>query len=289
MIRGIYTGASSMAAKINQMNVISNNLANVNTSGFKKDVMTFKALPEMLARRVDDNGIRILPIGSIDLKPIVGRLGTGVETSEVYTQQTQGSLRITENHFDFALEGDGFFTIKTPKGNRYTRDGAFSINNANQLVTKEGHPVMGEKGIIIIKINNFNVDPLGNIFHNPDFQDPLGRPVQMHESSPKASEIIDQLKIVRFPRDRYLKKEGNSFYAETEASGQAIGWQQFTQRYGVDLSMKVLQGFLETSNVSPVQEMVKMIEVQRSYEASQKTITSSDQLLGKLINLMARA
>jgi flagellar basal-body rod protein FlgG len=286
MIRGIYTGASAMVAKINQMNVIANNLANVNTTSFKNDIMTFKALPEMIARRVNDDGIKVFPLGSIDTRPVVGRLGTGVESSEVFTQQTQGSLRATENPFDFALEGDGFFSVLTPNGERYTRDGAFNINPNNQLVTKEGHLILGENGPIIIKINNFNVDKLGNIFQDQSLQEPLERPVQINESGLQGETLIDRFKIVRFARDRYLKKEGASFYINSEASGPALNWKELPQRYGKELSMKVIQGFLETSNVNPVKEMVKMIEVQRSYEASQKTITSGDESLGQLLRLI---
>lgn len=289
MIRGIYTGASSMAAKTNQMNVIANNLANVNTTGFRTDVMTFKALPEMIARRVNDDGMRQLPVGSVDIRPVVGRLGTGVESNEVYTQHIQGSLRTTENPFDFAIQGDGFFVVTTPNGERYTRDGAFAINNNNQLVTKEGHLVLGENGPITIKVNNFNVDKLGRIYVNSTLNNPLERPVQMTEGGTIGQEVIDRIRVVRFEHDRYLKKEGSSFFTATEESGVPLNWRDLPERYGKPLSFSLAQGFLETSNVNPIQEMVRMIEVQRSYEASQKTVTSGDQMLGRLLSIMANA
>ena len=285
MVRGIYTGASAMAARVNQMNVISNNLANVNTTGFKKDLSIFKSHPEMLVRRTNDNGIRLIPPGSIDLKPIVGNLGTGVELNEIYNQKQQGSLQKTDNPFDFAIEGKGYFEIQTPDGIRYTRNGAFKINDKFELVTKEGFQVMGEKGIIRLKTNNFEVTKDGKIYTNESLNEPFERPVQIIENGFENAQEIDQFKIVSFPRERYLQKEGSSFYSQTEESGDAFLVKDF------DVNplpkTKLVKGFLETSNVNAVQEMVKMIEAQRAYEASQKTITSSDEILGKLINNMA--
>ena len=93
MVRGLYTGASSMAARINNMNVLSNNLANANTTGFKRDLPIYKAHPEMVVRRNNDDGVRVIPIGSFDIRPVVGKLGTGVELNEVYNQKNQGSLK----------------------------------------------------------------------------------------------------------------------------------------------------------------------------------------------------
>lgn len=290
MIRGIYTGAASMAARTDQINVIANNLANINTTGFKSDLTSFKALPEMLIRRTNDDGVYHIPaLGSIDVRPVVGRMGTGVEVNEVFTQHNQGSLRATENAFDFAIEGDGFFTILTPEGERYTRDGSFAINDLNQLTTKEGHLVMGKNGPITIKINNFHVDKRGQIYINPSLQNPLERPVQITEAGLEGEVVLDRFRITRFERDRYIKKEGNSFYSATEESGPPLSWRDLPERFGKPLTFSLIQGFLETSNVNPIQEMVKMIEVQRSYEASQKTITSSDQMLRKLLGIMVNA
>ena len=124
MLRGIYTGASGMIAQDARMDAIANNLANVDQTGYKKDLTLFKAFPDMLLRRINDDGLGITPAGSYDTMPIVGKLGTGVEVNEVYTQFDQGSLQSTENNFDLALEGQGFFTVMTERGERYTRNGA---------------------------------------------------------------------------------------------------------------------------------------------------------------------
>ena len=124
MLRGIYTGASGMIAQQARLDVVANNLANVDKTGFKKDLAIFKAFPDMLIRRLNDNGLGITPAGSYDTMPYVGKLGTGVEVNEVYTDFDQGSLQRTENNFDLALDGRGFLTVKTERGERYTRNGS---------------------------------------------------------------------------------------------------------------------------------------------------------------------
>ncbi len=295
MVRGIYTGASGMAARVHQMNVVANNLANVNTTGFKRDLMLFKAAPEMVARRTNDNGLVVLPqLGSLDTRPVVGRLGTGVEVNEVYHELEQSSLRGTDNVFDFALEGDGFFSVLTPEGERYTRNGNFTLNAERVLMTHEGYPILGEAGIIQLKTNNFTLNDDGEIFINPQFSQPAERPVRLTENGYDEIQRLDRLKLVRFPRERYLEKAGTSFYSVTEQSGSPVLAREYS-RVDYDgnvlaerspLALKVVQGFLENSNVNPVIEMVKMIEVQRAYEASQKSITTGDQLLSRLINSM---
>ncbi len=284
MIRGFYTGASSMAARVNTINVISNNLANVNTSGFKKDLALFKAHPEMVIRRNNDDGVRLIPIGSLDIRPVVGRLGTGVELNEVYTQKEQGSLQSTENPLDLAIEGKGYFTVLTDKGERYTRNGGFTLNDQSYLTTLEGHAVLGEKGPIKLKDGNFTINPQGRIFVNRNLETPPDQFAQIGRNGYEEVEELDRLRVVNFPLDRYLVKEGSSFYRTSEESGEPFS--AFSANNAAPL--KVLQGFKENSNVNPVNEMVNMIEVQRSYEASQKTITSGDMLLDKLINQMAR-
>ncbi len=281
MIRGLYTGASAMVGRTVEMDVISNNLANVNTVGYKRDETLYKAFPEMLIRRFNDDGVRKIPIGSYDVSPVVGRLGTGVEVNEIYTQKGQGALQVTDNPLDMAIEGQGYFVIKTDQGERYTRNGSFLINRNNELVTKEGHQVMGETGVIKIKSNNFVVNDKGEIYINELLNQPEDRPVQLNENGFENARLLDTLRIVDFPLDRYLKKVGSSFFRATEESGNA---QVITNN-----RPHVKQGSLEMSNVNAVREMVKMIEVQRSYEASQKTITSHDGTLDKLINQMATA
>ena len=259
MMRGIYTAASSMKARNHQMNVISNNLANVNTTGYKKDISIFKSFPEMLIRRINDKVYRF-PEGSRDAYPIVGKIGTGVELNEVFNEKSMGNLRNTENKLDLAIRGKkGFFNIMTQDGERYTRSGSFLLNNRRELVTQEGEFVMGKNGKITIDADNFTIDKRGRIYAN------------------EGTSLIDQINIVDFRNVRFLKKQGDSFYKTTEESGEAFS-----------IEINIESGFLETSNVNAIEEMVKMIEVQRSYEASQKTVVTHDEMTNKLINSMAR-
>jgi len=267
-----------MMAQQARLDTIANNLANVDKTGYKRDLTIFKAFPDMLIRRINDDGQGITPAGSYDTMPYVGKLGTGVEVNEVYTQFDQGSMQRTESPFDFALEGQGFFTVMTERGERFTRNGSFTINEEGILVNHKGYAVMGENGPIRLQKNNFMVNERGEVLVNaamsPEPEDVVG----MTQNNWEQPVVIDRLKLADFENIRELKKEGESLYTDTEYSGPPLPPQQ----------LKVVQGFLEKSNVNAVREMVEMIEVQRSYEANQKSITSGDQTLGKLINEVAR-
>lgn len=282
MLRGLYTGASGMKAQMNRLDALSNNLANVNTTGYKRDTSVQKAFPEMLIRRMDDNGVRRLPIGSIDSAPIVGKLGTGVEYNESFTVFQQGSLTQTESPFDVALEQKGFFVVDTPYGERYTRNGSFTLGKEGMLLTKEGYPVLGENGPIHIKKNNFTIDADGKIYQNGKLSDDPQRMVSLEENQWEETELVDRIQVVNFDRDRFVKKQGGSLWKATEDSGEAYIMEGETRP-------KVRQGFLEASNVNPVHEMVNMITVNRAYESNQKVIATQDNLTGKLINNAARA
>ncbi len=277
MIRGLYTGASGMVVQMHRMDAISNNLANVDLNGYKRDTAVNKAFPELLLRRMNDEGVYIFPFGSIDTTPIVGKLGTGAELNEVYTVFTQGALKETGNPFDLAFEGDGFLSIETSEGERYTRNGSFLLNNDGYMVTKNGDFVLGEKGPIALKKNNFVIDQDGVIYQNSTFAGDERRLVSLEENEWENLERVDRLKIVNFKRKRYLKKMGNSYWQSTTESGAA--------RIVISSERpRIRQGFLEGSNVNPVIEMVQMIEAHRTYEANQKLIQSEDSLLGRLIN-----
>lgn len=283
MIRGLYTGASGMQAQQHRMDALANNLANVDLNGYKKDTSVHKAFPEMLIRRMNDDGVHTFPIGSVDSAPIVGKLGTGVEYNESFTVFSQGALKETANPFDLALDGDGFFTIQTNQGERYTRNGSFVLGKEGYLLTKEGYKVLGENGPIQIKLNNFTIDKQGRVFQNGALSDDPRRLVTMEENDWAETELVDNLKVVRFDGrgNRFLKKQGSSLWRDTPESGSAAV-------APLEDRPKVLQGFLEASNVNPVTEMVNMIEVNRAYEANQKVITSQDGMLNKLINQAAK-
>lgn len=277
MLRGIYTGASGMTAQMHRMDALSNNLANVDLTGYKRDTTIHKAFPELLIRRINDDGVFKFPFGSIETGPVVGRLGTGVETNEVFTSFEQGALKETGNPFDLALEGRGFFALATPDGERYTRNGGFVLGKEGLLETKEGLPVLGENGLIRIKENNFVIDSQGRVYENLSYSGDPERLVSLEENEWENMQLVDTLRIVDFRRERYLEKHGTSMWRSTTESGEPIG-------VAGDDGPRVHQGFLESSNVNPVTEMVQLIEVNRAYEANQKAIQSQDTLVGRLFN-----
>lgn len=282
MVRGLYTAASGMITQQNRLDILSNNLANVDLTGYKSDIASLKAFPELLLKRLNDDGLYKFPQGYLDTAPVIGKLGTGVTVNESYTVFEQGSLRESSNDFDFALEGEGFFAVQTPQGERYTRNGSFTLGVEGMLLTKEGYPVLGESGNpIYIKVNNFTVNPQGEILHNPLFEGDPKRLVSFMENDWETTEVLDTLKIVQFERPRYAKKEGNSLWKSTETSGEA-------NLLATNKRPNVRQGFLEASNVNAVQEMVRMISVNRAYEANQKVIATEDTLIGKLLEEVRR-
>lgn len=256
MIRGWYIGSSGMNAQQNRLDAISNNLANVDTAGYKRDISMSKSFSELLLRRTEADGVYKTSVGSADAAPIIGKLGLGVETNENYTSFEQGSFRATDSSSDFALSGEGFFSVETPAGERYTRNGNFILGKEGVLVTKDGYPLMGENGQIHLEDNNFNVNEDGMIYS-------------------KDGEFIDRIKVVRFDNERYLKKMGNSLWSANDISGSAYVAEGSERP-------KMMQGYVETSNVNVVEEMVKMIEVNRAYEANQKTIQSEDAMMSTL-------
>lgn len=257
MIRGWYIGSSGMNAQQTRLDAISNNLANADTTGFKRDIAVSKSFPELLMRRMNDDGVYETPFGSADVAPIIGKIGLGVETNELYTDFEQGSFKQTSTHTDMALSGEGFFSVETPSGERYTRNGNFLVGKEGILVTKEGYPVLGENGYIRVADDRFTVNQDGMVYSENDM------------------ELIDRFKIVRFDNERYLQKMGSSLYKDTDVTGAAYVAE------GKERPV-VLQNYVETSNVNVVNEMVSMIEVNRAYEANQKTIQAQDTMMSTL-------
>lgn len=282
MVRGLFTASSGMLAQLNKISIVANNLANVYTTAYKREEGILKAFPQILARRINDDGVVTFPLGSYDVAPVIGRIGTGVELNEIYTVFEQGVLRETGNEFDLALEGEGFFVVETPYGKLLTRNGSFKIDKDGFLVTKEGYKVLGEKGYIKVKSGNFKVDEQGNIWMNMkyDEEDPT-QFVSASHNQWEEQEIYDRLLIVNVRHPRYLEKFGMSYYKTTEISGDFFVLNGETRP-------KVHQGFLETANVNPVVEMVKLIEIERLYEANSKVVQTEDQLLGRVVNEVGR-
>jgi len=269
MVRAWYTGASGMNAQQKRLDAISNNLANVDTTSYKRDISVSKSFPELLLRRMEDDGVYRHPFGSADVAPIIGKVGLGVELNELFTDFQQGSYKPTGNNTDMSLEGKGFFAVETPYGERYTRNGNFTIGVEGYLLTKEGYPVLGENGRLFLQDMNFTVNKNGEVW------------VQPITDSDADSILLDRLRVCTFENDRYISKQGSSLYKDTPVSGPAVPFE------GPGRPI-VTQGFLETSNVNVVNEMVQMIEVNRAYEANQKTIQAEDTMMSKLWSEVVR-
>lgn len=253
MIRGLYTVASGMLMEQQKLDSISNNLANVNTTGFKKDIFTVVPFKEMLIKRLNDPSINSMsnPVQSI------GTLTNGVCVSQIYTDYTQGSLEKTDNELDFGLNGAGFFAVKAnsknTQGNFYTRDGNFSLNNQGMLVTKDGYYVLGQNGPIKLNPNvSVKVSSNGNIYQN--------------------DKLVDKLQLTNFKDTTQLRKMGDNLVSAT------------AQATKTPFTGEVEQGMLESSNVNTIKEMVNMINTMRTFEADQRVITTEDGTLDKAVN-----
>lgn len=251
MIKGLYTAASGMTAQLANQEVISNNLANVDTTGYKKDLVVNKAFSSLLINRIGDITDRGMDV-------TLGKLGTGVQLDGTYTDYAPGTVKATDNKFDVALDSNGFFVIDTPQGERYTRDGSFTLAANGDLVTKNGYAVLGQQGVI-------------NIPNGADLQ------INQDGSIVSGAQIVNQLRVVDVADRQSLVKEGQNLFNVSDA-----GAVQDSQNF------RVLQGYLETSNVNVVSEMVRMISGLRVYEANQKAIVSQDDTLNRLINEAGR-
>lgn len=249
MTDGIYVAASGGFKQEKRLEVISNNLANVNTIGFKRDALAFK---EFLAPFPDGTGSEpsVSKPGEQNLKKDASYTGI----VELRTDFSQGGIRETGNPLDVALSGEGFFAIQTKDGVRYTRQGNFRLNNENTLVTHDGNPVLGPGGPITIQGtgNAISIDAQGKIS--------LGDGL--------ANEAVGDLRIVKFENPEKLVKTGNGLFMLTGEDVEEIAADNFS----------INQGAIESSNVTAVKEMTRMIEVLRSYQAYQKVISTIDSI-----------
>ncbi len=259
MIRGLYISASSAVCEGKRIDTISNNIANANTTGFKKDLYVTQSFPEILTMKMGGEAAKISGVNLPVPLNIIGTMNAGIHTSVVVTDFTQGGFNPTKNPLDVAISGRGFLTVETEQGERYTRDGSFSLDSNRYLVTKDGHRVMGENGYIQISGNDIKIDERGYIYSD--------------------GELVDRLKLVDFEDYSALMKEGNNLY--TIVSEEWVG-----QEKAFEGSIK--QGFIEGSNVNAVKEMTDMITMLRAYEANQRLIKAHDELLGKAVNEVGR-
>ena len=259
MIRGLYTSATGMNAQQTLIDTIANNLSNVNTTGFKKSRPEFQ---DLVYQYLVDPGA---PTSGTTKSPTGLFLGLGVKAVGSTRMFSQGDLVSTSNPLDVAIEGDGFFSVTMPDGSKsYTRAGNLRLNDTGQLVTADGYEIVGPSPIAE-GAKNIRISEDGQI----SYTDVNG-----------AQTSAGQLEAVRFLNPSGLRSTGRNLYEATDASGAESAGVFAENGFG-----KLSQGFLESSNVSVVQEVVQMITAQRAYEAASKGITTSDEMLGQAINL----
>ena len=257
MINSLWVAKTGMQAQQTQLDVISHNLANVSTNGFKRGQAVFEDLIYQNLRQVGANSSEQsqLPTGL--------QLGLGVRTVATSRNFSQGNLQQSSNNLGLAINGAGFFQVQNPDGTTgYTRDGAFQVNAQGQLVTSGGYLVSG--GITIpADARSVTISNSGQ--------------VSVVQGTNAAPTVVGNLELATFINPAGLEPRGQNLYTETAASGNPT-----TGAPGANGLGPVLQGYVETSNVNVVQELVTMIQTQRAYEMNSKAIQTSDQMLAKL-------
>ena len=334
MNRGLYIGASALIANQKRLDVLSNNLSNVNTSGYKKDIVLEESFPEVLLKKINDlpgnkiaggNGVTVekdgqvytahtdngyfmvkTPMGTSYQKDIeyivdgegnlstfyknnkgeyktdgenyivgqggnptvytpspsvIGTMGAGAKFHKIITDFSQGDMVETGGNLDISLKGPGFFKVEGQNGEVfYTRDGSFSVNNQGELVTLEGHRVLGKNG-----------GPI-TIGENSDIKVTKGGQVI------SGGEALGTLDIVDLDNEEYLRKIGNNLYKMIDG----VGGEE------IPFNGQVLQGYLESSNIDSIKELVEMITLMRNFESCQKVIRVQDEMLEKSANEIGR-
>lgn len=264
MVRSLWSGATGMIAQQTNVDTIANNLANVNTVGYKSEVNEFKSLlyQTLQTQTTSANG---------NPKPVTSQVGLGVRNASISSVFTQGNLLSSEKTSSFAIEGEGFFSTRGADGNTYyTRNGDFTwaMNTGGGLVltTSDGYPVLDSQGRTITLSNQYSsskisIDDDGYICY-PD-----------NNNIPQR--VGPQIGLAQFNNPNGLEKTGNSMYRTTAASGPAIN-----EATSNNVKKSVLhQGYLEGSNVQVADEMVNLIVAQRAYEMNSKVITTSDSMM----------
>lgn len=245
MNRGIYFSAGGMMVETVRTDTIANNLANCNTAGYKKDINITRDFHDMLVERINDGE---------DPAPKIGDLGTGAVAIENYVVHKNGAFIDTGDSLNVAISGSGYFSVETPAGVRYTRNGTFTLNSEGVLVNVDGYPVLGTGGTRITTIDNqpINIGDNGMVYNG--------------------DQMIGQLDLVDVTDTRFMRKEAGVLF-NMEAGA--------TQR---PFSGRINSGMLEASNVNVIEEMVNLIASYRAYEVNAKGVQTHDQLNEKAVN-----
>lgn len=282
MLRGLYTGASGMLINEVRQNITANNLANIDTTGFKKSVAVFSMEPDNEIYRVNDLN-KVSKQKFSDISRYIGNLGTGAVVSDVYlTSGQQGNINVTDNQSDLAITGEGYFAVETREGVKFTRAGNFAVTRDGELTDMNGNFVIGAspeslaelppgeglldgKGAMKIAYDRIRLDP------NQKFN--VGEEGIIFQNGQNVSKLL----IVKFDKSNFINKKGANLLEPLPEN-----------KVSAASEYKIAQGALEASNVNAVYEMVNMIELQRAYELNQKVILTQDEMLQKSINSVGR-
>ena len=251
----LYIAATGMVAQQQRVDVIANNLANMNTTGYQRRRASFNDLLYEDQKRPNNKHSRgdgIVPGGV--------KAGLGVHTASFYRVVEQGNLAQTGSPFDLAIQGSGYMQVTLANGETgYTRAGAFQLNQNGQLVTHDGLPLSAgisiPPGALEVTVNN------------------SGQVLASFEGQAQPQNL-GQINLVRFPNEGGLKAIGDSLFQETTSSGAPLVGVAGSPGFGT-----ILQGFLETSNVNPVEEIANMVKAMRAYELSSKVVQTADQMM----------
>ena len=254
MVRGLYTAWTGLYNEQKRLEVIANNIANSATTGYKQEGVTSQSFDDMLAIKVRDYSVRT--------NEVIGTMPLGVKVGEVFTNYGQGSVRVTGNTYDLALDGSGFFKMRVTDtaGNdhiRYTRAGNFTITVDGYVTDADGNHLQSEAGDLVVPTDAEIVfDKDGTVYAN--------------------GEAIDKITITDFEDYNYLKKFADTMYEPVEGATE------------IESAGILLQGCLEQSNVNVVKEMTQMIAITRAYEANQKIVQTMDSTLDQAVNNVGR-
>ncbi len=260
-MRALNTAATGMLAQQLNVEVISNNIANMNTTGFKRQRAEFQ---DLLYQSIERQGASSSDAGTI--VPTGVQVGLGVKAGSVYRITEQGNLTQTGNQFDLAIAGDGYFRIQLPSGDdAYTRAGNFALGPDGQLLTEDGYVV--SPGITVPQ------DAIDIIISQQG-------QVQVLTPGQTAPQVVGQLELSTFFNQAGLDPQGDNLFLESAASGPANTGTPGATGFG-----RISQGFIEASNVNAVQEITALIQAQRAYEMNSKVITAADEMLSTSANL----
>ncbi|MBI3534435.1 MAG: flagellar basal-body rod protein FlgF [Deltaproteobacteria bacterium] len=289
MATGMWTAVSGAKARTDQLDVVANNLANMDTVGFKKDSPTFKEYLAMHEREPSNFDIKLGPVKDKDFYPLDGRDQSFVITDATYTNFKQGNLKVTHAPFDVALEGPGFLEVSTPQGVRYTRQGSLKVATDGRLVTPEGYPVLAAQpgGLAATAQLAQTVQPgqgglltQGGVAAGSEF-----RSINLKDRTPQISisengeiyageDLVAKLNVVEFKDSKKLRKQGGLLFENNDPTNVLTQVPQTLVR----------QGMLETANVNPIEEMTNLIKANRLFEHDMKTLKTYNELLGKEAN-----